>query len=550
MLNLAERSLRRSSTTLRTAVAAVTLALGGTAALGAPSFRVDKLYPEMGLKMRVLGSSEPVALPQPKTYTYTATRGDETLKQDRFDPYELWYASQHCGHWRDTEGNTLTIGRATTHSPQFSEEHVLREQYEAAVTEPAAAVDAASEEALLRWVARFAKCQPERAVKLRTSANFGLDSALFVPVGGGAPLVWLFRVTIRTPAGRKVPSEWFCAVLAVKNAGDTDKARTAFESQFLAKVDAAPRTYTTSAPDLSARELQTARSGGSSQKIPDSPARAAARKSIANMTDWWFAETPEYIFLSDIRSSDGKSLVRQLQHELPHLRGAFTRLVPPFEPITEASVVRIFENADAYKQYVGETMEWSIGAWSPMRRELIILSQGRDTAKTMEIIRHEGFHQYLFHACTMLTTSAWFNEGHACFFECAAIDRLGRIDIPENSRLQHLLANLDSATAGIPDLLRMDYGTFYDPNAAKRTLNYTTAWALIYFLHKGAPLETPNIYRDVLKKYLRELRSSRNPEQATTAAFAGLKTTKLQEDFAEFWKRKRTRARRYDPLAK
>ena len=512
-----------------------------------PTFRSDKIYPEMGLKMRVLGSSDPVALAQPKTYTYTLTRGDETLKQDRFDPYELWYASQYCGQWQDEEGNTLTIGRIQKHCPRFGEQHVLREVYDKAMDSPTAVVSPHDERALLQWVKHFAKCEPEKAEKLRTSFNFGLSSASFVTVKGGAPLIYLFQVTIRTPAGRKVPSDWFCAVIGINDGSDNDKVRKNFETQFLAKVAAAPGTYTTSKPDISSKELKISHTG-SSGKYPDTPARAAARQSIANMKDWWFAETEEYIFLSDIRSSDGKTLVRQMQHEIPHLRTAFVTLVPPFEPITDTSVVRIFEDPAAYKQYVGETMEWSIGAWSPMHRELILISQGKNHDKTLEIIRHEGFHQYLFHSCVMIKNLPWFNEGHACFFESAAIDRSGRVDIRENDRVNHLLSNLDSVTARIPAVLAMDYEEFYDPAAALRSLNYTTAWALIYFLHKGAPLERINPYRDILPTYLKELKATGNPKVATTKAFTGIKIDGMQEDFAEFWKRNRTKARRYDPL--
>ncbi len=525
------------------------LSLCSIAAAGSPSFRSDKLYPEMGLKMRVLGNSEPVALAQPGTYTYTLTRGDETLRQERFSPYELWYASQHCGTWRDSNGNTLTIGRVKRHSPQFKEEHVLRNVFDQAMAQEANQVNEHDEQALLRWTSAFARATPAEIVKLRTSLNFNLSSALFLPVEDGNPLIYLFRVTIRTPTGRKVPSDWFCAVIDIKDGSDTSSVRKNFETQFLKKVSAAPRTYTTTKPNISFKELKT-NLGSSPKKFTDTPARAAARKSIANMRDWWYAETDEYIFLSDIRSSDGKSLVRRLQHDMPHLRQAFVKLVPPFEPITETSVVRIFEEAASYKQYVGETMEWSIGAWSPMRRELVILAQGSDEEKTMQIIRHEGFHQYLFHSCSMITTSPWFNEGHACFFESAEVERSGRVEINENSRVRYLLTHLDQAAEMLPEMLEIDYSRFYDQNAERRTLNYTTAWALIYFLHKGAPLGSSNPYRSVLSTYLRELQRTRSANEATTKAFSGILMKNLQEDFTEFWKHKRSRARRYNLLSK
>ena len=527
----------------------VLISWSGTCVQATPSFRADKVYPGMGLKMRTLGNSEPVSLPQPKTYTYTLTRGDVTKKQNRFNPYELWYAEQHCGTWRDNRGNTLTIGRVSKHMPQFGQEHVPREQYEKAISSEGSKVNPHDELSLSHWVGHFAKCHPQKAVKIGITSNFGLHSAMFVPVSKANPLVYLFQVKIRTPAGRKVPSDWFCAVVDVQDGTSLEKSRKVFESQFLAKVAAAPRIYTTSKRDTTSKELKTSRNE-SDNKIPDSPAREAARKSIANMKDWWFAETQEYIFLSDLRSSTGKSLVRYMQQNMPHLRKAFTELVPPFQPITEASVVRIFENPNEYKQYVGAELEWSIGLWSSMRRELIILSQGKDQDKTLEIIQHEGFHQYLFHSCNMVENLPWFNEGHACFFETAEISRSGKVTIPENTRVNHLLRNLDAATQHIPEVLKMDYRTFYSPARERRSLNYTTAWALIYYLHKGAPLMRPNPYNEILSKYLEELKKNRNPYAATTVAFERIDIERLQERFTDFWKRKRSKGRRYDPLAK
>ncbi|MFA7172649.1 MAG: DUF1570 domain-containing protein [Kiritimatiellia bacterium] len=283
-------------------------------------------------------------------------------------------------------------------------------------------------------------------------------------------------------------------------------------------------------------------------EIPDSPSRMAARKSIANMKEWWFAETPEYIFLSDVRSSTGRALVKEMQQNMPHLRSAYAKLIPPFEPLTDANVVRIFGTQEGYKQYVSESLEWSSGLWSPMQRELVILAQGRDNAKTIEIIQHEGFHQYLFFATSMISSLPWYNEGHACFFEAAQVDRRGVVKIQENSRVRHLLANPDATAKHIPTLLTMGYDVFYHKTDEMRSLNYTTAWALIYYLHKGAPLERTNPYAQILDKYLATLKTSKNSADATTAAFDNINTKKLQEDFTNFWMRQRNKGRLFDPF--
>lgn len=533
---------------LQFALRCTVILLLGNAWAAAPSFRVDKIYPELGLTMRVLGNSKPEMLAQFKTFTYTLTSGEESFKQDRFDPRELWYASQHGGQWLDNDGNTLVIGQATKQLPKFPEPHVVREEFEEALAAPANQVAPDTPASTSAWVESFADAKPGAPVNLRTSSNYGLHDALFIPNPDNQRLIYLFRVKISTPAGRRVPSDWYCAVINLADAKDNQKARSNFESQFLTKVTAAPRTYTNTQSDQRAKELLPTRAAASSSAIPDSPSRIAARKSIANMKEWWFAETQEYIFLSDVRSATGRALVKEMQQNMPHLRGAYAKLIPPFEPLTDANVVRIFETQEAYKQYVGEKLEWSSGLWSPMQRELVILSQGRDHAKTIEIIQHEGFHQYLFFATSMITSLPWYNEGHACFFEAAQVDRQGAVKIPENSRAQHLMANLEAAAKHIPALLTMDYDLFYAKEDEMRSLNYTSAWALIYYLRKGAPLERTNPYAQILDKYLAVLKTSKSSATATTEAFYNIDMKKLQEDFTNFWMRQRNKGRLFDPF--
>ena len=517
----------------------------------APSFHSDRNYPNLGLRIRVLGNSSPEPLAQYKTYTYTFTRGAETFKRDMFDPLELWYATQHAGQWRDEAKNLLILGRPTQMFPPFPAEpkHVLREDFDKAMADPALAFDPARPDALAAWVKAFASCTPKTPEPLRTQ-SFNLATAVFFPVEESATLVYAFRVKTRKPDGQTAPSDWFCAVIKIADGTLKSKVRKDFETQFLANVTAIPQTGAAAA-GVQPKALNVSPASGKTPAavIPDHPSRTAARKSIANMKDWWFAETPEYIFLSNIRNTTGKSLVKELQANMPVLRGAFAKLIPPFEDTTDVSVVRICETEEAYKQYVGKGMEWSVGEWNPGRRELVILSQGKDKEKTLDIIKHEGFHQYLFYACSMIENATWFNEGHACFFETAVVDGKGHVEIPESARARHLLENLDAAARHIPKLIHLSYSAFYSGTEEQRSLNYTASWALVYFLRKGAPSERLTAYASLLDTYLKTLAATKDADAATAAAFQGVNMTRLQEDFTAFWKKGRVTARRYDPLA-
>ena len=516
----------------------------------APSFHSDKNYPNLGLYIRVLGNSEPEPLAQCQQYTYTFTRGAESFTREMFDPHELWYASQHAGQWRDKDGNVLIFGRPTHLLPTFADKHVPREDFDKAMLDPANSFDPASTNALSAWVKAFAKCTPRMPEPLRAQ-SINLASAVFFPVKEPDMLAYAFRVRIRQSNGKTGPSDWFCAVLKIADGTPIAKVRKDFETQLLGNVAAMPQTGTGSAGSVRPKALVVAPAGGKTPavSIPDHPSRIAARKSIANMKNWWYAETPEYIFLSDIQSAAGRKLVKDLQTTMPVLRSAFAQLIPPFSTATDVSVVRIYEEAEAYKLYVGKGVEWSAGIWSPMRRELVIQAQGKDKEETLKIIRHEGFHQYLFYACDMIETAAWFNEGHACFFEAAETPRPGCVEIPESVRVAYVLDHLDAAASLIPRLIHLGYDDFYKGTDQRREANYATSWALVYFLRKGLHSERYSAYAPILDTYLKALASNRDSEKATTAAFESVDMAKFQADFIDFWKRGRNSARHFDPFA-
>ncbi|HRR33995.1 MAG TPA: DUF1570 domain-containing protein [Kiritimatiellia bacterium] len=511
----------------------------------APSFRANKKYPELGLSLRTLGGAVPEPLPPHKTYAYTITRNGETTRCDLYDPYELWYATQHVGQWRDDNGNRLILGRASRLLPRVESDipHVSREAFDAAFAAPDTAFDPSSPDALTTWLAAFSGGTLGSPEKVRT--GFSLHDALCFPTDTGDTLVYAFRAKLRTPQGGTEPTEWFCAVIRIADGTPKAKVRKDFETQFLASVATLPR-HASSGAGGQGKTLRTAPAGA---VLSDHPGRAAARRSIANMKDWWYAETPDYIFLSDIRSSSGKALIKEIQTTLSALRTAFTCLVPPFEAETDVSVVRIFENAEAYRAYVGPEWEWSVGLWSPMRRELVILSQNKDIDRTLEIIRHEGFHQYLFHATRMIPHATWYNEGHACFCESAQVDSKGRVELTEGIRAAFLIQHLKEVAANLPAVLRADRSAFYEGKDAQRNLNYATAWGLVYFLRKGAPSRRLSAYSQILSTYLTTLEVTRDAEAATAAAFKGIDMTVFQKDFVEFWEKGRNSARRYDPLA-
>jgi hypothetical protein len=150
----------------------------------------------------------------------------------------------------------------------------------------------------------------------------------------------------------------------------------------------------------------------------------------------------------------------------------------------------------------------------------------------------------------MIENAVWFNEGHACFFVGAEVDAKGRVEIPENRRVAHMLREFDAVIAQIPVTLKADYAAFYNGAERQRQLNYTTAWALVYFLRKRRTLRAPHGIRRILGPTSEPSPKPRGRRRRhRTPPSRGFDMPRFQKDFADFWRKGRNSGRRYDPLA-
>ncbi|MBQ7187900.1 MAG: DUF1570 domain-containing protein [Kiritimatiellae bacterium] len=509
--------------------------------LAAPSFRADRPYPALGLKMRVLGASEPSPLPPPQVYTCTSRRSDGTeTKRDLLSPKELWLASQCVGRWVDKSGNELLIGKPTAlpladgigSEVNFGNESrwlVTREEFDEELPKASKKFSetADGDEIGKEWLSAFTGSKVSEAEKLKTS--FNLAYAAFVPTDDSDTLVWVFR----TKARGNAKDPLFCAVVKIADGTSALKVRKDFEAQFLAHVSS---LYSTGGPN--AKMGQSVFGAKQSDQPESSPARDAALASIENMKGWWHADAKGYVILSDLRSKDGKSLVRWMQQNMPAFHQKLEELVPPAGEKHDLNIVRIFEDRDAYKRYLSGEIEWSIGCWVPMRRELVINWMG-DKGKALEtlsIIRHEGTHQYLFYALAQSDLSLWYNEGHACFMECANIDNRGKVTFrpKESSRYAYLKRNLDTAAAKLDQCIFSDRSAFYGGTDQSRSLNYATAWGLIWYLRMGLPKNSP--YSSILDTYRDKVLETKDGEKATKAAFADVPMPAFKEAFKSYWR--------------
>ena len=518
--------------------------LAAAAANAAVTFAPVKNYPNIGFMFPCLANAKADPLPMPEAHPYLLMGIDGLAREDRFDPFELWYNSQCCARWSDPSGNRLVLGRMTHLLPSFESANVSRARFGSELADDGSALDPRNEKQVNEWVATFADAPVFEPEPLKLN-SFNLDDLLFFPCEETNTLAYAFRPR---RIGNSKNQDWFFVTLHAPGTPDFAALRAAFEEQFIGQVALSSRS--TKDEGEESEELSTRRKGEKPPDQPNHPVRLEARKSIENYESWWHAETDGYIILSDVATEVGKSLIRDVQDKLPALRQAYAKLVPPLTQDSDVSLLRLFQTRDDYVRYVGKGHAWSAGLWMPARRELV-LSQEKGKDEMMRIIRHEAFHQYLSHAYCMLAAAPWMNEGHACLFENASVDAKGKVSINEDpDKVQLLTGNIEAASALLPSLLRASYADFYDGTDAQRSFKYALAWGLAYYLQKGAPQERNTPFKSILPDFADALAETHDYAEATALTFKDVDLGVFQANFREFWLKRRASAMQYDPLEK
>ena len=261
------------------------------------------------------------------------------------------------------------------------------------------------------------------------------------------------------------------------------------------------------------------------------------------MKDWWSEETRNYIIVSDLKN---ESLVNRIKVDIEVMRRNFEKFYPAKQPIKAVSVVRVFSNKDAYDSYVGKKQKWTAGLWMPSKKELVISSSAwaegkQQREQLLRVVYHEAFHQYIHYAYAGVLSSVWMNEGSAGFFENADITST-RFNVEESEQNAHVIDQLiKHDQLDFARIIRLSYNDFYSGGQGAVTANYAQAWALCYFLQKGAAQDKYQRYKMILSVYMRTLWKTKSENQATLAAFKDVDMTKLESDFTEFWKNKELR---------
>jgi hypothetical protein len=530
----------------RASVATMALLLATAAgASGVDQIRFLKAtdLPGLGLRAKLMSPCEAHPLPSPTAYNYLMQSGaDAPRPVDLYDPAELWIRSQHAGRWTDNDGSALTLAAITYPLPRgFQRRHVTPSEYEAAARAAARGVQW-NEDTLAGWVRDFTGAAQVKATKLRRP-SFQVKALVRFDIAGATNrLAYATIPAYRRKTADQRANPWLYVQVELAPRHDRLRSRSAVEQQFIGTLTTA--LAATSATPQNRVMQNPKHAGNPADRFRHS--RTAAAQSISNLRDWWLAETANYVLLSNL-STKHRTMVTSLQDNVALLRDIFAAVAPPIDTIDAVSVIRIFATQDAYVAYVGPDLEWTSGVWMPTKKELVI--RPVETGSTREqrnrflaIVYHEAFHQYLFYALGKRQAPVWFNEGHAEFFEQAEI-RGRNVTIGEDpDAVELVLASIAQNNFPIERLLAMDYPQFYDRDPEQRRRNYALAWALVYYLHRGAILERPARYHKITESVLDALADGATERAATQAAFADINMSRFREHFSAFWTSSRSRA--------
>ena len=473
-----------------------------------------------GLKVKTLQGGRAEQAITPKAQHWNYRRGDEKWTETHFDAKEIWTLHERGGQWKDRKGNALALATPTAFCPDFDKGHAKKEDIEKAMAEDAGAFKEPTDETFARWAGEFSGRTVEASALAKLDfSSAAVEEARTVDFGDGLRTAAFFKT--KDGAWRYV--------------------------EFRLAQEAKPNEF----PGLVKKFL----AGVSLDKAK----AAAGGKDAGPVMEgrWMTVNVPGYCFKTDLSKSQGQAFVRQSGRMMEAMQAAYRRYVPPQKELG-VSTVRVFANREGYNAYMkgatGEAGDRTIGLWSPSHEELLILDQGNSArAETLKTMRHEAFHQYLFYATGRGGHAMWFNEGHACFFENVSYDakkNFVRIyDDPKDRRPRGVAEDPERIAKLVKTILPLDHEAFYSGTLREVNERYTAAWAVVYFLEKGAPtFKEFADYRGVLPAYLKAMADGKSAQEATEIAWEGVKDRDFAADFLKFWG-KRGGAAKYEPPA-
>ena len=472
--------------------------------------------------------TNPAPLDMPRAEAYLVRENGVRRLEDRFDKTDLWLSQALIGRWLDEEDRLFLLSALDTRPPAIDRSATLtRSEYES---------------------------RKVRMKRVRANADFPAGFREAVAMLSPAAVVDKPRSPRQMPRGYKevyywqhptnymdvvctfLPEKtnvWFLAAWKLAPGDDYAAQMNAFEDRFLRREFPSLVSRLKSSPGGGRETLDERRETLDGRREREL-LRRDARHSVAAYPNWHFTGAEEFAVIDDLPS---RGFAAALTNDFPVMRAKYAAAIPsPLDGSNTLSVVRIYASRDEYLDALetdGMTnMTWSAAYWSPQRRELVAhLSEGGGE-ELMRTIRHEAFHQYLSYASSMISTSPWFNEGYAQYFEDDEDADWGEgFELTDES--------VERMAAAIPGVLLMDYEQFYGGSDFERRFKYRLAWSVVRFIEKGADDVRLKPFAGLKKRYMDALVETRDMRRATSAAFKDADLLKkFVTEWKKFWKKR------------
>jgi len=245
-----------------------------------------------------------------------------------------------------------------------------------------------------------------------------------------------------------------------------------------------------------------------------------------------------------VHTTLSKEDVRPLAHHMDLVFAHYKRRFKNFDRRnTQPQDLYLFRKRGQYVQFIkqhGIPAKNSGGMFFVARdaRGLATYVQGRQKEQVLEVLQHEGFHQFAWNYIGRRLPQ-WVNEGLAQYFEDAKIRggdiELGRADRRRLRVLEQAMRK--DRLMPLEKIIKLDnrqWNNVLNSDAEAGTYMYAQAWSMVYFLIHG----DNGRYQDAFKQYLHMLADGKANNQAVEKAFDTSSFEAMRRRWLLFMKRR------------
>ena len=254
-------------------------------------------------------------------------------------------------------------------------------------------------------------------------------------------------------------------------------------------------------------------------------------QNVINGPPWarrFDAQTENYLVQTNVSATAAQEYAELLEAGRAHYAKTF-----PLPKDGRRSKVLIFDTQEGYHGYselsINDRVESTLGCYLPRYRQLLLFEEkgSKTQDKTIQVLLHEGFHQFMHQLVPDNAIPFWLNEGLAEFMSAVEVKggRVGKTGLVLQGRLDNIRyfvkANRNRPMA-FPKIMQETPQEFYSGAVWAK---YAQAWSMVHFFELGA---TPDV-KARYQRYLKALREGTPSKEAYAQAWVGVDWSAIQK---------------------